>query len=156
MITISASSGFNSFFSKCTDELPLSSSDTAPFSSKRRCIVFASKPVASVIRFAARPVGAAKKISSPSSSKYRIIILIVVVFPVPGPPDKIKIPFSTASITAFLCSASSSIRFVFSNFFSFSASLSRCVFVSRSARWSSALPNARCSSKSILAQFSSA
>ena len=65
-------------------------------------MVLASHPVASVILFAARPVGAARRISISSISKYRIIVLMVVVFPVPGPPVMISRPLFTASMTACL------------------------------------------------------
>ena len=67
MITTSASNGFSWFLSKFA--FLLSSPDNALFSSNSRCIVLASNPVASVILFAARPVGAARKISIPSDSK---------------------------------------------------------------------------------------
>ena len=43
-------------------------------------------PVSSVIRFAARPVGAASAKEMPFCSKLYIIPFKVVVFPVPGPP----------------------------------------------------------------------
>ena len=62
MIT-SASSGLLSSLSNP----PLPSAP--PFSSNIRWTVRASNPVVSLMRFAARPVGAAKKISKPSSSK---------------------------------------------------------------------------------------
>ena len=77
MMITSASRGFSSFRSKCmpssrfSPELPLffGSATGAPVSSRRRWIVFASYPVASVMRFAARPVGAARRISISSWSK---------------------------------------------------------------------------------------
>ena len=116
----SASRGFSSFLSKCIPML------WAPFpdlgapgitgaslpgiptgtSSSMRWMVLASYPVASVIRLAARPVGAARSISIPSISKYRMIVLMVVVLPVPGPPVITNSPLFTASYTAFSCSSS--------------------------------------------------
>ena len=59
--------------------------------SRRRCKVLAVVPVASVIRFAALPVGAAKATFKPifcSASRY---IFKIVVLPTPGPPVKIEI-----------------------------------------------------------------
>ena len=104
MMITSASRGFSSFRSKCIPSSRLSPADSAPespagipVSSKSRWMVFDSLPVASDIRFAARPVGAARRISISSCSKYRMIVLIVVVFPVPGPPVMIKRPWLTAS-----------------------------------------------------------
>ncbi len=99
IMMISASRGFSSFRSNRI--LEVSPSPGTPFNSRRRCMVFASYPVASVIRLAARPVGAARRISISSSSKYRIIVLMVVVFPVPGPPVIIRRPLFTASATAW-------------------------------------------------------
>ena len=49
-------------------------------------MVFASMPVASDIRFAALPVGAAKIITHPACLYAEIIPNVVVVLPVPGPP----------------------------------------------------------------------
>ena len=54
--------------------------------SSRRWIVFASNPVASLIRFAARPVGAQSRISTPLADRMRRIALTIVVLPTPGPP----------------------------------------------------------------------
>ena len=102
IITTSVSSGLLSFRSNPT------APSIPPFNSSIRCMVLASYPVISLIRFAALPVGAARKMSRPSSSKYLIILLIVVVLPVPGPPVITKSPFLTASETAsFWCSSSS-------------------------------------------------
>ena len=56
IITTSASSGFSAFRWKP----PIVSSSGFPDTSRRRCIVCASQPVASVILFAALPVGAAR------------------------------------------------------------------------------------------------
>ena len=93
----------------------------SPLISNIRWIVIASYPVASVIRFAALPVGAAKRISNPSCSKYWIIPLIVVVLPVPGPPVKTTIlSCATAWIASFcfsanvICSVSSIIAIIVS------------------------------------------
>ena len=54
--------------------------------SSRRWTVFASKPVASLIRFAARPVGAHSSMSTPLAHRMRRIALTSVVLPTPGPP----------------------------------------------------------------------
>ena len=69
-------------------------------------MVFASLPVSSVIRFAARPVGAASSGSNPRFSKSFIIALSVVVLPVPGPPVSTKMPLSNASVMALRCNSS--------------------------------------------------
>ena len=120
MMMTSASRGFSSFLSKCIPMLwaPLpdlgapgitgASLPDIPTgtSSSIRWMVLASYPVASVIRLAARPVGAARRISIPSISKYRMIVLMVVVLPVPGPPVITSRPLFTASYTAFSCSSS--------------------------------------------------
>ena len=66
-------------------------------------MVFASQPVNSVIRFAALPVGAPNRTFSPSNSNICMIAFKVVVFPVPGPPVKMRIPFSKAWQIAFFC-----------------------------------------------------
>ena len=49
-------------------------------------MVLASMPVVSVIRFAARPVGAASRIRLPRERSTAIMPRVVVVLPVPGPP----------------------------------------------------------------------
>ena len=54
--------------------------------SSRRWIVFASNPVASLIRLAARPVGAHSRISTPLADRMRRIASTIVVLPTPGPP----------------------------------------------------------------------
>lgn len=53
--------------------------------SRRRCMVFASCPVVSLIRFAALPVGAASRIFVPTAEYSFRTALMIVVFPVPGP-----------------------------------------------------------------------
>ena len=98
MITTSDSIGLSSLNSYLK---PLSSvSDTLRCSIL--CIVEASAPVASVILLAARPVGAAREIDRPSVSKYLIIMFMIVVLPVPGPPVMTVIPFFIAVATASL------------------------------------------------------
>ena len=59
-------------------------------------MVFASIPVASDRRFAARPVGAASRILAPASRNAVIMPSVVVVFPVPGPPVRIRTLCCTA------------------------------------------------------------
>ena len=54
--------------------------------SSSRWIVLASNPVASVIRLAARPVGAQSSIRTPLTPRMRRIDLTMVVLPTPGPP----------------------------------------------------------------------
>ena len=54
--------------------------------SSSRWIVLASKPVASVMRLAARPVGAHSRISVPFAARIRRMALTMVVLPTPGPP----------------------------------------------------------------------
>src|SRR5262245_34260978 len=49
-------------------------------------MVLASKPVASVMRFAARPVGAHSRRPVPFAARMRRIALTMVVLPTPGPP----------------------------------------------------------------------
>ena len=111
MIIASVSSGFSAFLPNPDG---VSSSSGFPFTSSKRWIVCASYPVVSVILFAARPVGAASAISIPSLSKKWIIALMVVVFPVPGPPVSTIIPFLAASMTAFCCISSNCIPVFFS------------------------------------------
>jgi hypothetical protein len=48
--------------------------------------VRASRPVASVMRLAARPVGAQRRSLTPLAAKMRKIELTKVVLPTPGPP----------------------------------------------------------------------
>ena len=54
--------------------------------SSSRWMVLASNPVASVMRLAARPVGAQSRMSVPFAARMRRIALTMVVFPTPGPP----------------------------------------------------------------------
>ena len=49
-------------------------------------MVFASTPVASVMRFAARPVGAQSNSDTPLAARILRIELTIVVLPTPGPP----------------------------------------------------------------------
>ena len=49
-------------------------------------MVLASKPVASVMRLAARPVGAHSNRLTPLAARMRRIALTIVVLPTPGPP----------------------------------------------------------------------
>ncbi|CDD03037.1 unknown [Ruminococcus sp. CAG:382] len=71
--------------------------------SSRRWIVFASLPDASLIRFAALPVGAARAYEMPIISKMSSIAFITVVLPVPGPPVTMLTPKQTALRMAFFC-----------------------------------------------------
>ena len=54
--------------------------------SSSRWIVFASNPAASVIRLAARPVGAQSSRVTPLAARMRRMALTMVVLPTPGPP----------------------------------------------------------------------
>ena len=54
--------------------------------SSRRWMVRASRPVASVMRRAARPVGAQSRSRTPLADRMRRIALTRVVLPTPGPP----------------------------------------------------------------------
>ena len=92
-ITASASSGSFSVFWKLT--IP-----SVQFMPSRRWMVWASIPVSSLIRLAARPVGAASTISSPIFCNRATIPRTVVVLPVPGPPVRISTPRSAARRTA--------------------------------------------------------
>src|SRR5580700_4586140 len=75
--------------------------------SKSRWIVLASTPVASVIRFAARPVGAQSNNRTPLAARILRIELTIVVLPTPGPPV-ITSAFAVSArrIAAFWLSAS--------------------------------------------------
>ena len=54
--------------------------------SSSRWMVLASKPVASVMRLAARPVGAHSRSLTPFAASMRRMALTIVVLPTPGPP----------------------------------------------------------------------
>ncbi len=77
--------------------------------SSKRCMVFASTPLVSVMRFAARPVGAASNTFAPADWKTLIMAFKIVVFPVPGPPVSTIIFDRTAVFTALSCSSANSI-----------------------------------------------
>ena len=68
-----------------------------------RWTVWASMPVSSLMRLAARPVGAASTISSPIFRNRATMPRTVVVLPVPGPPVRISTPVRAASSTAWRC-----------------------------------------------------
>ena len=78
------------------------------FHPKNLCIVVAGKRVASLNLLLALPVGASKDISFINSSSFNLfnnlynctIDLIIVVFPVPGPPVIISKLFSKAFFIA--------------------------------------------------------
>ncbi len=55
------------------------------------------------MRFAALPVGAARRTFSPLAFRMRMMAFRVVVLPVPGPPVRISIPLESASRTACFC-----------------------------------------------------
>ena len=63
-------------------------------------MVFASRPVLSLSRLAARPVGAASAISMPLAPSTLRIELISVVLPTPGPPVMTRTLESRASRSA--------------------------------------------------------
>ena len=67
-------------------------------------MVLASSPVASLMRLAARPVGAHSSMSF-SSFKRLMMQRMMVVLPVPGPPVTTSTPSSTALLMARFCSA---------------------------------------------------
>ena len=77
--------------------------------SSSRWIVFASRPVASLRRLAARPVGAQSSTRAPFAARMRRIAVMIVVLPTPGPPVTTRTFETRASRTAiFWLSASSS------------------------------------------------
>ena len=96
--------------------------------SKSLCIVFASLWVASVIRFAALPVGAAITTLKLLSSNMSIIQFIMVVFPVPGPPVIISTPCWKAPLIASFWLSAKAILFFFWN-----SSISSSTFIFRSS-----------------------
>ena len=93
----SSSSGFSAFL---PNSISFSSSEYTY--SRSLCIVIASTPEVSVIRLAARPVGAASATEIPISLKIFTMRLIIVVLPVPGPPVIIVILLVRAARIAFL------------------------------------------------------
>ena len=95
----SCSSGFSSFLPK----LSMSSSSEYTYS-RSRWMVIAGLPVASSMRFAARPVGAASATLSPSLANILTRILSIVVLPVPGPPVIIETLLASAAYTASIWS----------------------------------------------------
>ena len=78
----------------------LANSLVEKLNSRSLCKVLASQPVASVMRLAARPVGAASSISKPSCPISSIMKLKMVVLPVPGPPVTTKMPSVQLRLTA--------------------------------------------------------
>ena len=104
IIKTSQSSGFSEFLAK---QLPTSS--TPGVISKRRWMVLASNPQTSLILFAALPVGAANITLLCSIFIALIIVFIIVVFPVPGPPVITKAAVWKARLTASLWFSLSSI-----------------------------------------------
>ena len=93
----SHSRGLRSFRVK----MGLSRSSQATWS--RRWMVLASSPVSSLMRLAARPVGAARNTRSPASFNRWIMAFRVVVLPVPGPPVRMRMPCSKAARIASFC-----------------------------------------------------
>ena len=87
MIRTSPSSGCSSLCSKVPE----------PVYPSRRWIVFASIPVDSEALFAARPVGAARRMCSLNFLNTSMIPWVTVVFPVPGPPVS-TMPFDAAAV----------------------------------------------------------
>ena len=70
---------------------------------KSRWTVWASMPVSSLMRLAARPVGAASWISRPMFKSSATMPRTVVVLPVPGPPVRMSTPARAANSTAWRC-----------------------------------------------------
>ena len=68
--------------------------------SSSRWMVLASKPVASVMRLAARPVGAHRRSLTPFADSMRRMALTMVVLPTPGPPVMTSTLDISASRTA--------------------------------------------------------
>ena len=82
-------------------------------------------PHVSVRRFAALPVGAHKAIVFPMRSIMDIMVFIMVVFPVPGPPVIINMPFMHADIHASRCCCDKIIAFSLSTEFNMLSIFSR-------------------------------
>ena len=68
--------------------------------SSRRWMVFASKPVVSVSRFAARPVGAHSRHFTPLARRIIRIEFTSVVLPTPGPPVMTTTRFASTVFSA--------------------------------------------------------
>ena len=94
-MTAWASSGSLAFFLNVT--CPVSSLKLMP---RHRWMVWASRPVTSPSRLAARPVGASSSTSRPIRSYSVTMPRREVVLPVPGPPVSSSTPLSAASATA--------------------------------------------------------
>jgi hypothetical protein len=71
--------------------------------SNNRCRVFAGSFVISPNRWAARPVGAPKRIVLPIAFHSSTIVAVVKVLPQPGPPVKIRIFEYAAFSTVCRC-----------------------------------------------------
>ncbi len=65
-------------------------------------MVLASKPVASFMRLAARPVGAPSRSLTPFAERMRKMALTMVVLPTPGPPVTTSTLEASAVATAAL------------------------------------------------------
>src|SRR5208337_399102 len=88
-------------------------------------MVFASYPVASLIRFAALPVGAAKRVLTPRALKILRMELMMVVLPVPGWPVSTMTLDRQALFTASIClSAKVMSSFSWTHWTALSASIS--------------------------------
>jgi hypothetical protein len=68
-------------------------------------MVLASKPVASIMRLAARPVGAHRRSPTPLAARMRRMPLTIVVLPTPGPPVRIRTLDISARRIAVRCRA---------------------------------------------------
>ena len=97
-MTASASSRSFSFFLKATS--PVSSLKVMP---RQRWMVWASREHSSLIRLAARPVGASSSTVRPMRSSRVTVPRVEVVLPVPGPPVSSSTPLRAASSTARRC-----------------------------------------------------
>ena len=97
-ITASASRGSFSVFENTGSRV-----FSSHFTPRRRWMVWASESESSLMRLAARPVGAASTVSSPIRRNRATMPRRVVVLPVPGPPVRISTPFRAASSTACRC-----------------------------------------------------
>ena len=68
-------------------------------------MVLDSFPITSLMRWAARPVGAASSTVRPMASRSLTSTRVMVVFPHPGPPVKIENRRATIPVTAVSCSS---------------------------------------------------